>query len=172
MPMDCGSMPGCGGEMMMDGGSCGLPGWSNGVVCPNCQHQVMPSNSGPTTYESYESAEPAPTPATPPVGSPEHNAQIFHQQAIPGELHGGMQPIPVPRSSTPAERPPAPPVASPTSGVRPSDYYAPNKPVTHLPAPAPVTGPVKLTSPPPQWETSLTIEPLHQAGGIRLPPLP
>jgi hypothetical protein len=65
---------------------------------------------------------------------------------------------------------PEPPTASPASAILPSDFYAPNKPSIGGPAPVPLSGPIRLMSPP-VWETSLEIAPVEQAA-LKAPSLP
>jgi hypothetical protein len=177
---DCGSCGNCEGGMVMDGtcemtgNSCGMPSFGGGDICPHCHQSTSmpPQEPGQAIpQEHLESAptyepQPSPAPATP-MGDPSASASSATLYSPPPTSFSNSVPMPPPGQipSVPAESlAPEPPTATPTSATRPSNYFfAPNKPLTRAAAPRPLTGPVRLTPTPTQWETKLEVEHLEQA---------
>jgi hypothetical protein len=100
-----------------------------------------------------------------------NHAELFEQNQVYTEAPS-LQQVP---SAPPAEPtdaiPPPPPEATATSGILPSEFYAPKKPVSRQPAPRPMTGPVTLKAPP-RWETSLDVQRVEPASLSAPPRLP
>jgi hypothetical protein len=181
--MSCGDCQSCEGTVIdgatysSDDGSSGMPQMMGN--CPHCghdmggsvitddqsarEHNAMIFSSPPVEFSTPPSE---PTPADAAKSSPASST------TPPGTIVPPPSSLPMDSLSAPMKdaAAPAPPIASPASATSPSDFYAPNKPSIGGPAPVPLSGPIRLQSPP-VWETSLEITPVEQAS-LKAPTIP